>query len=46
MLAKLIRFMGLLLLGALGLLWARMVAHSKAPPPEGHWRELDDQALG
>lgn len=46
MLAKLLRFLSLLLLGAVGVLWGRMVAHSKVPPPEGHWRELDEQALG
>jgi hypothetical protein len=41
MASKLLRIAGLSVAGALALWWARAAAHSKVPPPEGHWRELD-----
>ncbi|HZA20658.1 MAG TPA: hypothetical protein VE889_07390 [Actinomycetota bacterium] len=41
MASKLLRTIGLGAIGALALWWARAAAHSKVPPPEGRWRELD-----
>ena len=45
MLVKLLRFLSLLALGAVGLWWGRLMAHSKVPPPEGRWREVGEQSL-
>ncbi|MDQ4057921.1 MAG: hypothetical protein M3124_02230 [Actinomycetota bacterium] len=45
MLAKLIRFVSLALLGGIGLWWGRQVAHSKKPPPQGRWREIPESEL-
>jgi hypothetical protein len=41
MASKLVRILILGALGAVAIWWARAVAHSKVPPPEGRWRELD-----
>lgn len=45
MATRMLRLCGLVLLAALGLWLGRLVAHSKLPPPEGRWRELDDSVL-
>lgn len=45
MLAKWVRFAGLAVLGALGVWWGRQIAHSKKPPPEGRWHELEESEL-
>jgi hypothetical protein len=45
MLARVLRVGGLLVLGALGVWWGRLVAHSKIPPPEGRWREITPEEL-
>jgi hypothetical protein len=42
---RLIQIAGLAIGGALVVWAARVVAHSKVPPPEGHWRELDLEEL-
>ena len=46
MLAKLARFLAVGVIGVIALWWGRMMAHSKTPPPEGRWREIDQSALG
>lgn len=45
MVAKLIRFVSLALLGGIGVWWGRQVAHSKTPPPQGRWREIPESEL-
>ena len=35
------RLAGLAALLILAALWGRVLAHSKLPPPEGRWREID-----
>jgi hypothetical protein len=45
MLARGLRTAGLLVLGAFGVWWGRLVAHSKIPPPEGRWREITAEDL-
>jgi hypothetical protein len=46
MTTRIVRLLGLAVLVALSVWLGRLVAHSKLPPPEGRWRELDDAALG
>jgi len=36
-----LRTVGGLAVAAVAGWWLRMLAHSKKPPAEGHWRELD-----
>ena len=38
--AKVLRILVLAALTAAGVWWGRLIAHSKDPAPEGHWREL------
>ncbi|HEX2049001.1 MAG TPA: hypothetical protein VHJ34_00030 [Actinomycetota bacterium] len=46
MLARLLRLAGLAAAALAGVWWGRVVAHSKVPPPEGRWREVDPRDLG
>ncbi len=43
MLARVVRLAGAALTGAAAVWFARLLAHSKVPPPEGRWRELRDE---
>jgi hypothetical protein len=45
MLAKGSRVLAFVVLGAVGVWWGRLVAHSKVPPPEGRWREVSEDSL-
>jgi hypothetical protein len=45
MLAKLVRLLSAVLIGAVGVWWARHFAHSKTPPPQGVWREISEAEL-
>lgn len=41
MIGKLGRIVAILIGAALVAWWGRLITHSKVPPPEGRWRELD-----
>ena len=45
MVAKIARFLGLAVAGAIGIWWGRQIAHSKKPPPQGRWREISESDL-
>jgi hypothetical protein len=40
MIPKILRIAALAVAGAVAAWWGRLIAHSKTPPPEGHWREV------
>ena len=40
-----VRVVAVVVLGALAGWWARLMAHSKVPPPEGRWREISEDDL-
>ncbi|MGH2693601.1 MAG: hypothetical protein ACRDJJ_02180 [Actinomycetota bacterium] len=39
--ARASRLVGIAAVLALAVWWGRALAHSKLPPPEGRWREID-----
>jgi hypothetical protein len=41
MIGRLGRMAAIVVGAALGAWWVRLIAHSKVPPPEGRWRELE-----
>jgi hypothetical protein len=43
--AKVLRILVLAALAAAGVWWGRLIAHSKDPAPEGHWREIPGDAF-
>jgi hypothetical protein len=45
MASKIVRILGLAGLALVGAWWGRLKAHSKVPPPEGHWREVQEDEL-
>ncbi|MDQ3620584.1 MAG: hypothetical protein M3391_10770 [Actinomycetota bacterium] len=45
MAAKVVRTLVFAALAAVGVWWGRLIAHSKDPAPEGHWREVPDDAF-
>jgi hypothetical protein len=42
---KIARAFGLAGLAFVVVWWGRLKAHSKMPPPEGHWREVKENEL-
>jgi hypothetical protein len=45
MASKIGRILGLAGLAFVVAWWGRLKAHSKTPPPEGHWREVGEEEL-
>jgi hypothetical protein len=45
MVRRVVRVVAVVLAGGAAAWWARLMAHAKVPPPEGRWREIDEDDL-